>query len=396
MSQETKDFLIVSAILLVGAAFYWAWNKPVSLPPAPAPQPQEVPVVSETIEEQNQPPAPNKNRIICKTDKWLKKTAQCDKEGENVTFYADKYRTKEVGSLPLSYLLEECVNQECVGMEVDLPLHTEGKNIVLVFPHVPSLGNVLELIKKGLADTPPVAGDHIELHIMDIDARFAADFESRVIKADVINYHRNKNKVISLYAEEPEVEEGEDFLGEGGNRFFSFSDFETQLKNYLSEIKTPPVDKEYSIAEILQFVTALPDSALIPYWFVVGLDEGVTFPKARSYAVDAQGYSWFYTYQKRYNSNIQVKNRTCRSAGYQNCRLAETWDEPFSDYYIRQAAPGITDRVRFTLGTNNLHLKLMDMNFEDRSPLQTEKEQILQKLEKLIVPPHSNSGSLDF
>ena len=379
LSQETKDFLIIGTILLAGGVAYALWQNE-----KPTTDHNPISIVEPSYEITA---PPSEHKIICKIDADLKPTTKCDKQGKFINFYTDKTKDEVLFELEIETLLAECEDQKCenVALSSDLiQIDTDPQAISLLLPHHTEAKTITNLIRRGLINTPPKIGDEIQIHMATLpDAVFTAQYAPPDIRADIINFRRNKNKVIRLYSAKNGKATKEDFVLESKKTFDSFPDFEAQLQTFLEENQSDLV-KNIDLADFVQEIANTPKDGLT-HTILMGLNDSIRFPKARSYALNAQGFGWFYTYQKRYNKGINSDNSACRNNRSSGCRYKTLWEETFTDYYVRHITPKVIEPLNFNYATNKIALQLLDLEEAPRSPLQTEREAILQGIRDRLL-----------
>jgi hypothetical protein len=381
ISQETRDFLIVAGILVLGGFGFLFWNS--SGKPTESSEARE-PVVTPSFYDR---------KITCKIDPKLKSFVKCDDKNEVIKFFQGEDSETPLFEIQSEELLNECEDRECRNVEIPKELKVSGATqspriISLIFPNYISEESLLDVIKEEFKKVPPVVGD--EIHVKFLPApenTFFARYDYINMQARIINYRRNKNKVIELFRVDPPASENSEpedaFMGKERGAFYSFSDLRGKLGEYFEQLPDSE-EKNRSISEFLQEVVDLEKSEKKQV-VILGVDDTITFPKARSYPLDETGYSWFTTYQKRFNTDIFANNRQCTQSGYKGCKLKDTWDESFSEYYIRQNEEKILVGMKSKFSKDNFFVELVSLSDEEKDDFQRERDVVLEALAKLVT-----------
>ena len=382
MSQETKDFLIVSIILGLAGWGFLTWQK--NNPSTPPSANQETYYAEDGAEEVS------KDKIICKVEPELKSFIQCDKKTHAIKFYTDEQKENLLFEIAAEDLLAECENNQCENVEIPRELkqfsNDTPRTISLIIPNYLTKDEIIDVIRKGFKNSPPHIGDDIQIHFLSYpDKPFVAEYAFLDFKANIINYYRNKNKVVHILPLEKKSVKNTGFVVEEELFFYSFADFETKLSEFMKDITPPPITKDMPFSDLVQNIGKVADNNKSQVVAFV-LDKTIQFPKARSYELDEQGYSWFYTYQQKYNNDIGKNNRACTQKGYQGCKLDFLWEEPFSEYYVRHTEENLFPILNYRFPSDKIDFIILDPRISamKKTPLEAEKEQIFETLEDLL------------
>ena len=383
MSQETKDFLIVAVILGLGGWGFLTWQKN-NAPITPHSVTVQESYYAEEAEEVS------KDKIICKVEPELKSFIQCDKKTHAIKFYTDEAREHLLFEIAAEDLLAECENNQCENVEIPRTLkqfnNDNPRSISLIIPNYLTKDEIIEVIRKGFKTDPPNIGDDVQIHFLSYpDKSFVAEYAFLDFKANIINYYRNKNKVVHILPVEKKESKNTGFVLEDKNYFYSFADFETKLGAFLKDTSPPPITKDMSFHQLVQNIGKVTDNDKSQVVAFI-LDKTIQFPKARSYELDDQGYSWFYTYQQKYNNDIGNRNRACTQKGYQGCKLDFLWEEPFHEYYLRHTEDTLLPLLNYRFNPDKIEFIILDPRIEvtDKTPLEAEKERIFEALEDML------------
>ena len=383
MSQETKDFLIVALILALGGWGFLAWSK--NNPQLPSLTDSEpVSEYSETGEQVT------KDKIICKIEPELKAFMKCDKKTHAIQFFVDESKENLLFEIEAEALLSECENNQCKNVEIPKTFkrftNENPRTISLFIPNYATKQEILEVIRKGFKTDPPNMGDSIRVHFLSSpDQSFEAEYTFLGFKANIINYYRNKNKVIHLIPEAKKGKQDTGFVLADQTSFYSFADFEAKLTAFLDDVPRPSVMENIPFAQLLQNLGKITENDKTQVVAFV-LDETIQFPKARSYELNDQGYQWFYTYQQRYNNDVGRNNRTCTQQGYKNCRLEHFWEELFSEYYVRHTEAKLFPILNYRFPSDKIEILILDPRIDatKKSDLEAEKEKIFGTIQELL------------
>ena len=384
MSQETKDFLIVAAILALGGWGFLTWQNNNPSQSSHSTPSQEMFDAVPQAEEQP------RDKITCKIEPELKDFVKCDKETRDIQFFTDEKKEIIMFSIGAEELLSECENNQCKNVEIPSELkqitNDNPRTLSLIIPNYLTKEEIIDVIRKGFKKNPPSIGDDIQIHFLSYPGKsFVAEYAFQDVKVDIINYHRNKNKVLHFIHQEKEAIESIGFVVEEQMYFYSFLDFEEKLSEFLTEVPISPVTKDISFAQLLQNVGKVSVNEKTQVVVFV-LDKTVQFPKAKSYALEDQGYSWFYTYQQRYNNDIRRNNRSCAQNGYQNCRLKEFWEESFAEYYVRHTEQKLFPILTYRFPSDKIKFMILDPSIDptDKTSLEAEKEMIFDTIQGIL------------
>ncbi len=374
--QETRDFFIAVFIIGLGAFGFWIFGESSSLN---APQTKE-----EKIEAKK-----SSQKILCSIEGELSGYAKCGKGGEIVHVFADKKKTEKLFTIETQKLLDDCDNKECNDIEIldeqkTYTAEQTPKNVSVFVPNYLTEKKLIEFIRKGFDTGSPKPGDEIRVHYLSGRGNsFIAEFDFVGIKADVINFHRGKNKVIRLFAAEKKQTNDRDFFDEEKILFYSANDFEKKLSKFMNKIKKPETASLMSFTGLIHEITKLPQNDKKQV-LIFALDDAVTFPKARSYAFNPTGYSWFYAYQRDYNKDLERENEFCRTRSETQCEIKRPWKESFAQYYMRQIGTNLVPDFSVKYPKNKIKVLLLMPEISDKTYFQIEKERTIQELEKVV------------
>ncbi len=374
-SREIKDFLIVAIILVLGG---WGFLKWQEIAPA-------------KTDDQMKEERKGEQKIVCKVDKELKDFVKCSKNGDLIQFYLDRARSQKFFEIETQKLLDECENRECKNFHIGEDLKNfavePGINTISVFiPNLLSGEDLQKLIADVFAKNTPQVGDEIKIHFLSVpDEVFVAEYAFFDIRSDIINFRRNKNKVIRIFASPKKEKKEKDFSFKEKELFYSPSDFETKLQAFLAE-KSGVSEEAVSVSNIFYEVTRVVPSEGRKQTALFFLDDSISFPKARYYELNAEDYDKFYANQRYYNRKAEQENAACEAQNEEGCEIKLLWTESFANYYIRRTRDQLIDSVelRVSYSPNNFDLMFLYALPEERSSFQVEKETIIRELEDLL------------
>ncbi len=374
-SQEIKDFLIVAIILFIGG---WGFLKWQEMNP---PEPREV---KEKIALADQ-------KIICKVDRNLKDFVKCSKNGDLIEFYLDKAKSKKLFDIETQVLLDECDNRECKKLEIteDLKNYAEDsslKTISVVIPQLLEESLLQGMVTQIFAKNPPRIGDTIKVQFLSHpESVFVAEYAFFDIRADIINFRRNKNKVIRIFAGPKKDKREKDFSFAEKELFYSAADFETKWQAFLTEKRlTSGSKKDLTISNAFFEATQVVPEEERKTIVIFVLDKNIQYPKARYYELNAEDYDKFLRNQRYYNRKVTEENAACEANEREDCEIKLLWTESFAQYYIRRTKDEIIDSLDAALPEGAVEIQFVSAERSEKDAFQAQKESIIDELETLL------------